>query len=113
VRLAYQPVLTWIGGGVNPNALLIALATTMLWLFARAWRRGLSLELGVLLGAVLAGAILTKVAGLDLVPGCAAGVALLVVPRGRPRTAAATVLLVLAVANLLGAFGLTVQRYFV
>jgi hypothetical protein len=30
VRLAYQPVLTWIGGGVNPNALLIALATTML-----------------------------------------------------------------------------------
>ena len=40
VICAYQPVFVWISGGINPDGALIALGTTMFWLFARAFRRG-------------------------------------------------------------------------
>ena len=38
---AFQPVFTWISGGVNPDGMLIALGAVLFWLFARAFRRGL------------------------------------------------------------------------
>ena len=47
---AFQPVFTWISGGVNPDALLIPLGAVLFWLFARAFRRGLTLRLAVGLG---------------------------------------------------------------
>ena len=74
---AYQPLFTFISGGVNPDALLIPLGAVMFWLFARAFRRGLSVPLAIGLGLLLSGALLTKVAALGFVPGWLAGVALL------------------------------------
>jgi 4-amino-4-deoxy-L-arabinose transferase-like glycosyltransferase len=74
---AYQPLLTYISGGVNPDALLIATGTTMFWLFARAFRRGLTWARAVGLGLLLALALLTKVAALGFVPGWVAGMLLL------------------------------------
>ena len=74
---AYQPVFTWISGGVNPDALLIALGAVMFWLFARASHRGLDERLAVGLGLVFAAAVLTKVSAIGFAPGWAAGMALL------------------------------------
>ena len=37
---AFQPVFTWISGGVNPDAALIPLGAVLFWLLARAHRRG-------------------------------------------------------------------------
>ena len=70
---AFQPVFTWISAGVNPDAMLIALGAVLFWLFARAFRRGLSWQLAAGLGATLAVAGLTKVAALGFLPGIASG----------------------------------------
>ena len=75
---AFQPVLTWISGGVNPDVLLIALGAVLFWLFARACRRGLSWQLAAGIGGTLALSGLTKVSALGFLPGTALGVALLV-----------------------------------
>jgi 4-amino-4-deoxy-L-arabinose transferase-like glycosyltransferase len=75
---AYQPVLTWISGGVNPDSLFIAEAAVLFWLFARAFRRGLSVRLAAGIGAVTAALALTKLTGLAFAPASALALALAV-----------------------------------
>ena len=74
---AYQPVFVWISGGINPDGALIALGTTMFWLFARAFRRGLTPAIAAGLGLTMVAAPLVQVRGLGLGPGWAIGVLLL------------------------------------
>jgi hypothetical protein len=65
---AFEPMLGFIGGAVNNDALLILLATAELYLLARALRRGLDVRLAVAIGAVLAVGIVAKPNMLALVP---------------------------------------------
>ena len=65
---AFQPVFTWISGGVNPDGMLIALGAVLFWLFARAFRRGLDARTAVAIGLVLALAGLTKFSARRLPP---------------------------------------------
>jgi hypothetical protein len=54
---------------VTPDSLLALFSAATFYLFARAFRRGLTVRLGALLGLTLALATLTKLAALGLVPG--------------------------------------------
>ena len=90
--VAFQPVFTWISGGVNPDAALIPTGAVLFWLIVRAQRRGLTVPVAAGIGLVAALAGLIKLAGLGLVPGAALGVALLLwkhAPEGRLRPALA------------------------
>ena len=90
--VAFQPVFTWISGGVNPDAALIPTGAVLFWLIVRAQRRGLTVPVAAGIGLVAALAGLIKLAGLGLVPGAALGVVLLLwkhAPEGRLRPALA------------------------
>jgi 4-amino-4-deoxy-L-arabinose transferase-like glycosyltransferase len=79
---AFQPVLGFVGSGVNPDSLLFLCATGTLLASARLVRRGLTTRRAVILGAFVLGGLLTKPLFLALVP--AAGLALLIAAyRGR------------------------------
>jgi Predicted membrane protein (DUF2142) len=89
---AFQPVFTWISGGINPDAALIPAGAVLFWLVVRAQRHGLTVPLATAIGGVAALAGLIKLAGLGLVPGAALGVVLLLwkhAPEGRLRPALA------------------------
>ena len=91
---AFQPVFTWISGGVNPDAGLIPVGAVLFWLLARAHRRGLTTPLAGAIGVTVAVAGLVKLSGFGLAPGAALGVALLLwrnAPTGRLRPALAAV----------------------
>jgi hypothetical protein len=104
---AFQPVFTWISGGVNPDAGLIPIGAVLFWLLARAHRRGLTTPVAAAIGVTVAFAGVVKLSGLGLAPGAALGVALLLwrnAPDGwlRPALAAlAGVAIPLAVYALL------------
>jgi 4-amino-4-deoxy-L-arabinose transferase-like glycosyltransferase len=66
---ALQPLFAFGAGGVTPDSLLALFSAATFYLFARAFRRGLTVRLGALLGLTLALATLTKLAALGLVPG--------------------------------------------
>ena len=90
--VGFQPVFTWISGGVNPDAALIPTGAVLFWLIVRAQRRGLTVPLAAGIGLVAALAGLIKLAGLGLVPGAALAVVLLLwknAPAGRLRPALA------------------------
>ena len=86
VICAYQPVFVWISGGINPDGALIALGTIMFWLFARAFRRGLTPWLAAALGLAMVAAPLVQIRGLGLAPGWAVGVLALLWLRSAPGT---------------------------
>jgi 4-amino-4-deoxy-L-arabinose transferase-like glycosyltransferase len=66
---ALQPLFAFGAGGVTPDSLLALFSAATFYLFARAFRRGLTVRLGALLGLTLALATLAKLAALGLVPG--------------------------------------------
>jgi hypothetical protein len=72
---AFQPLFGFLSGVFNPDMGMAAGSAVLFYGIARAWRRGLTLGLGVLIGAALAGAFLSKLAAVGLVPG--AGLAVL------------------------------------
>ena len=96
VICAYQPVFVWISGGVNPDGALIALGATMFWLFARAFRHGLTPWVAAGLGLTMVAAPLVQVRGLGLGPGWLVGVVALLwlktPPAARLRTGLAVAL---------------------
>jgi len=77
--VAFHPVLGFIGGGVNNDNLLYAAGALLLALLARAFRRGLTVRLGLAVGATLIAGVLTKPAMFGLVPGAAIGLLVLAV----------------------------------
>jgi len=73
LAVALTPMLAFISGGVNPDALLFALAAALFLCVARAWRRGATMRLALALGALIAAGMLTKVNFYGLVPGALLG----------------------------------------
>lgn len=67
--VALLPQAAFISGSVNPDALLFPLSALLLWRLARAFRRGLDVRDGVIIGLLLAAAAVSKLAGLMLIPG--------------------------------------------
>jgi hypothetical protein len=69
--VALLPQVAFISGSVNPDAMLFAFGSLVLWRIAHAFRHGLDVRGGLLLGGLLAAASLSKLAGLMLVPSAA------------------------------------------
>jgi 4-amino-4-deoxy-L-arabinose transferase-like glycosyltransferase len=90
--VALAPLLGFISGAVNPDALLFAVSAALFYLLAKGFRRGLTLRLAAAIGAATAVGLLTKLNFLGLVPGIALGVfaiALRAQPQSRRRARAA------------------------
>jgi hypothetical protein len=60
LAVAFEPMLAFMGGAVNNDALLFLLASAELYLLARALRRGLGTGLALAIGAVLGLGIAAK-----------------------------------------------------
>jgi 4-amino-4-deoxy-L-arabinose transferase-like glycosyltransferase len=58
--VALQPLLAFMSGSVNPDAMLFTVAAAVFLCLARAFRRGLSRRLAIVLGVLIAIGFLTK-----------------------------------------------------
>jgi 4-amino-4-deoxy-L-arabinose transferase-like glycosyltransferase len=96
--VAFQPLFAWMSGGVNPDALLFAIASALFLCLARGFRRGLTTPLAVATGAVIALGVLTKLNFVGLVPGALLGLLVLGVRGEGARSARALRLPAIAVA---------------
>lgn len=76
VALALLPLLGFLGGGVNPEIMAAAEGSALLWLVARAFRRGVTPRLALLVAAVAAVGLLTRVTFVGLLPGVAIAIAI-------------------------------------
>lgn len=74
--LALQPMLGFVSGGVNPDALLWAASAGLFFAIARVFRRGLTWRRALGVALALGCALLTKGAALGLLPGTAVAMAL-------------------------------------
>jgi 4-amino-4-deoxy-L-arabinose transferase-like glycosyltransferase len=66
---ALAPLLGFIGGAVNPDAMLAAVSAALFYLLARAFRRGLTPKLAAAIGTTTAIGLLTKLNFIGLIPG--------------------------------------------
>jgi 4-amino-4-deoxy-L-arabinose transferase-like glycosyltransferase len=71
LALALQPVFMFNATGVNPDALVIAVASAIALLGARAYKRGLTLQRALALGALTGLGVLSKTNFLALLPSIA------------------------------------------
>ncbi|MDQ3641150.1 MAG: DUF2142 domain-containing protein [Actinomycetota bacterium] len=78
LAIALQPVFGFMSGGVNNDNLLWPAAAALIYLMARAFRRGLSPGLGLAMGVTGVVGFLAKPSMLSLLPGAAFGVFLMV-----------------------------------
>jgi hypothetical protein len=86
---ALAPLLAFMSGAVNPDALLATVSAALFYLLARAFRRGLAPRLAIAIGATIAIGFLTKLNFVGLAPGAILGLILLAAraPSGARRTA--------------------------
>lgn len=77
LAVALFPLLGFMSGGVNPDAMLFAVCAALYYCLARAYRRGLTPRLAATIGAVTAVGFLTKLNFVGFAPGVALGMALL------------------------------------
>jgi 4-amino-4-deoxy-L-arabinose transferase-like glycosyltransferase len=96
--VALAPLLGFISGAVNPDAMLAAVSAALFYCIARGLRRGLTLRLAGAVGAVMAVGLLTKLNFIGLFPGGLLGLVVLAVREARTSTARAVRALLLAVA---------------
>jgi Predicted membrane protein (DUF2142) len=75
--VALAPLLGFVGGAVNPDALLFAVSAALFYCLARAYRRGLTRRLALAIGALIAVGFLTKLNFVGLTPGAMLGLILL------------------------------------
>jgi 4-amino-4-deoxy-L-arabinose transferase-like glycosyltransferase len=89
LAVAFQPMFGFMSGGVNNDNLLFVASAALLYLMARAFRRGLDLRLGVAIGLTVAVGLLTKQTLFGILPGVALGLGLIIarLPRGGRRPA--------------------------
>lgn len=66
---ALSPVLGFVSGGVNPDALLFAICAALFHALAVAFRRGLTTRRAAWIGAILAAGLVGKINFYGLVPG--------------------------------------------
>jgi Predicted membrane protein (DUF2142) len=80
---ALSPLLGFVGGSIDPDALFLIVCAALFYCFARAFRRGLTPRLAACIGAGVAAGLLTKVNIVGLIPGIAVGMILLTVREAR------------------------------
>jgi len=90
LMVALAPQVAFIAGAVNNDNLMFAAAAALLWLLARAFRRGLDARLGAAIGAAVAVGLLSKLTFIGLLPGVAVALVALCwrLPSDRDRRAA-------------------------
>ena len=76
LAVAFQPMFAFMAGGVNNDNLSYTWGAALLYLLARAFRRGLRPSLGAAIGVVAIAGVATKPSFVGLFPGAAVGVAL-------------------------------------
>jgi Predicted membrane protein (DUF2142) len=98
--VALVPLLGFMSGAVNPDAMLYAVTAALFYCLARAFRMGLTRGRALVLGAVVAVGLLTKLNFLGIAPGALLGLTLLSVRAARTvgRTAYAWLALALTIA---------------
>lgn len=79
LSVAAMPLLGFMSGVVNPDALLFAVSAALFYCLARAFRRGFTLRMAVAIGMLTALGFLTKLNFVGLAPGVILGVILLAV----------------------------------
>ncbi|HXC23248.1 MAG TPA: DUF2142 domain-containing protein, partial [Solirubrobacteraceae bacterium] len=75
--VALAPLLGFISGGVNPDAMLFAVSAALFYALARAFRRGLTLRLALAIALMTVVGFLTKLNFIGLAPGIVLGMVLL------------------------------------
>jgi hypothetical protein len=97
---ALSPLLGFVGGSLDPDALLFAVCAALFYCLARAFRRGFDRRMACALGGVVAIGFLTKVNFLALVAGVAVGLILLTIREARssPREALRSLALAAGIA---------------
>jgi 4-amino-4-deoxy-L-arabinose transferase-like glycosyltransferase len=99
LAMALQPVFGWLIGSVNNDVPVVVAGAGLLWLVARAFRRGLTVKLAIALGVVVAVGLLAKVSAYGLGAALAWSLLVLVLrDRARWRTVVPLAVLALAVA---------------
>jgi 4-amino-4-deoxy-L-arabinose transferase-like glycosyltransferase len=83
--VALQPLLGFMSGSVNPDSLLYTVAAGVFLCLARAFRRGFTRRLAVVLGLLVAAGFLTKLNFLGLAFGVFAGLVVLCLREVRSR----------------------------
>lgn len=73
---ALNPVLGFVSGGVNPDALLFPICAALFYAFAVAFRHGLTTRRAAWIGAILAAGLVTKINFYGLMPGALLALAL-------------------------------------
>ena len=81
--VALAPLLGFMSGAVNPDAMLATVSAAIFYLLARAFRRGLTGGLAVAIGAMIAVGLLTKLNFIGLIPGVILGLLVLTVRAAR------------------------------
>lgn len=83
LSVALLPLLGFMSGAVNNDALLYAVSAAIFYLLARAFRRGLTPQLAVAIGVVSAIGLLTKPNFIGLLPGVLVGLVMLALRAAR------------------------------
>ena len=96
--VAFQPTFCFIAAGVQGDNLLFLASTATFLLLLRAWRRGLTLRRGALIGLAVVAGVLGKLTFIALLPGVALALALLGVREVRRHRSARVSLLPIALA---------------
>ncbi|HTW43257.1 MAG TPA: DUF2142 domain-containing protein [Solirubrobacteraceae bacterium] len=89
LSVALAPLLGFMSGAVNPDALMFAVSAAAFYCLARAFRRGLDAHTALAIGAVAALGLASKLNFIGLLPGILAGLAILSVRAARRRGRAA------------------------
>ncbi len=99
--VALTPTLGFMSGAVNPDSMLAAVSASVFYCLARAFRRGLTHRLAIVIGALIAVGFLTKLNFIGLAPGIVLGMILLSVraARSRGRAAYRSLAIALAIAS--------------
>ena len=100
LSVALAPLLGFMSGAVNPDAMLYAVSAAVFYLLARAFSRGLTPGLAIAIGSATAIGLLTKVNFIGFLPGIMLGLVVLAVRAARTdkRTAYRSLALAVAIA---------------
>jgi 4-amino-4-deoxy-L-arabinose transferase-like glycosyltransferase len=77
LSVAFAPLLGFMSGSVNPDSLLFAVSAAVFWGLAYTFRRGLTYRRAIMIGAITAAGVLTKLNFVGLFPGVIAGLGVL------------------------------------
>lgn len=81
--VALAPLLGYMSGAVNPDAMLTTVSAAIFYCFAYAFRHGFTRRLALTIGTLTAVGILTKINFVGLFPGIIFGMIVLTVPASR------------------------------